>query len=148
MGLNKKRVKEGQVCMESRKMVQMSLLAGQKQRCRHTEQTHGLGEGSREREELEDQNWHIYTTKCIAGGKLLHNHRELSSVHCDDLQGWDGEEVGMVWRAGSGREGTCVRIQLIHFVVQQKLTQYCNAITRPKKRKGKAQKRTLSFQPT
>ena len=28
-----------------------------------------------------------------------------------------------------GREGICVYLQLIHFVVQQKLTQACKAIT-------------------
>ena len=46
---------------------------------------------------------------------------------CDDLEGWD---------RGGGREaqeggdmGIYGYVQLIHFVVQQKLTQHCKAIT-------------------
>ena len=45
---------------------------------------------------------------------------------CDDLEGWDRED-GSEAREG-GDMGTCVCIWLIHFVVQQKLTQYCEAI--------------------
>jgi len=54
----------------------------------------------------------------IASGKLL---RELSSVPCDDLEGWDGE-------GSSKREGVYVCIELIHFIVQQKLTQHWEAV--------------------
>ena len=54
----------------------------------------------------------------IASGKLL---RELSSVPCDDLEGWDGG-------GSSKREGVYVCIELIHFIVQQKLTQHWEAI--------------------
>ena len=46
----------------------------------------------------------------------------LGLVLCDDLDGW-GEVVGGRLR----REGTYVYIWLIHFVVQQKLTQHCKA---------------------
>ena len=42
---------------------------------------------------------------------------------CDDLMGWDG---GL--RGRSEREGMYVYIWLIHFAVQQKLTQYSKAI--------------------
>ena len=45
---------------------------------------------------------------------------------CDDLEGWDredGREAQEGWDVG-----TDVCIWLIHFVVQQKLTQYCEAI--------------------
>ena len=44
----------------------------------------------------------------------------------DDLEGSDRED----WREAQegGDMGTCVRIWLISFVVQQKLTQYCEAI--------------------
>ena len=46
-------------------------------------------------------------------------HRELSLGLLDDLEsGWE-------W--GSMREGIHVYRQLIHFVVQQKLMQYCKA---------------------
>ena len=42
---------------------------------------------------------------------------------CDDLDGWDGGGPGMVGR--SRRERICAYIRLIHFLVQQKLTQHC-----------------------
>ena len=45
---------------------------------------------------------------------------------CDDLEGWD-REGGREAQEG-GDMGTCVCIWLIHSVVQQKLTQYCEAI--------------------
>jgi len=41
---------------------------------------------------------------------------------CDDLNGWD------VGRGRSKREGIYVYIELIHFIIQQKLTQYCKTI--------------------
>ena len=48
------------------------------------------------------------------------SYRELSSVRCDDLEGWEWEGV----REG----GIYVYLQLIHAVVQQNLTQHCKAI--------------------
>ena len=37
---------------------------------------------------------------------------------CDDLEGWEGG-----WEGGRyTREGICIYIELIHFIVQQKLT--------------------------
>ena len=45
---------------------------------------------------------------------------------CDDLEGWD-KEGGREAQEG-GDMGTYVYVQLIHFVVQQKLTQHCKAI--------------------
>ena len=47
-------------------------------------------------------------------------------MFCDDLEGWDRED-GREAQEG-GDMGTCVCIWLIPFVVQQKLTQYCEAI--------------------
>ena len=47
-------------------------------------------------------------------------------VLCDDLEGWD-REGGRETQEG-GDMGTRVCISLIRFVVQQKLTQYCEAI--------------------
>ena len=41
----------------------------------------------------------------------------------DDLEGWDGGRVGGRLK----REGIYGYLQLIHIVVQQKLTQYCKA---------------------
>ena len=48
--------------------------------------------------------------------------RELNSVLCDNLEGWDG--VGGRFR----REGTHVCSWLIHAAVQQKTAQHCKAI--------------------
>ena len=45
---------------------------------------------------------------------------------CDDLEGWDRE--GGREAQERGGMGIYVCIQLIHFVVQQKLTQHCKAI--------------------
>ena len=41
---------------------------------------------------------------------------------CDDLEGWDG------WGREVKREEIYDYIELIHFVVQQKLTQHCKTI--------------------
>ena len=49
-----------------------------------------------------------------------------SYLLCDDLEGWDRED-GREAQEG-GDMGTYVCIWLIHSVVQQKLTQYCEAI--------------------
>ena len=43
-----------------------------------------------------------------------------------DLEGWDRED-GREAQEG-GDMGTCVCIRLIQFVVQEKLTQYCEAV--------------------
>ena len=45
---------------------------------------------------------------------------------CGDLEGWDRED-GREAQEG-GDMGTCVCMWPICFVVQQKLTQYCEAI--------------------
>ena len=45
---------------------------------------------------------------------------------CDDLEGWDRED-GREAQEG-GDMGIYVYLQLIHFVVQQKLTQHWKAI--------------------
>ena len=50
----------------------------------------------------------------------------LGSVLCDDLEGW-GREDGREAQEG-GDMGTCVCIWLIRSAVQQKLTQYCEAV--------------------
>ena len=42
---------------------------------------------------------------------------------CGDLDEWDGGAVGGRFR----REGIYVYIELIHFIVQKKLTQHCKA---------------------
>ena len=45
---------------------------------------------------------------------------------CDHLEGWD-REGGRETQEGEGM-GIYVHIQLIHFVIQQKLTQHFKAI--------------------
>ena len=99
-------------------MVQMKLFAGQEQRHRCREQACGHS-GGREGE----MNWEIgidihrlLCIKQIASGKLLHS-RELGSVLCDDLEGWDrGGGVG----GRPKKEGIYVHIKMIHVDVQQK----------------------------
>ena len=51
------------------------------------------------------------------------SHRELSAMLCDDLDkgGWQVE-------GRLKRKGIHVYIELIHIVVQEKLTQHCKAI--------------------
>ena len=61
---------------------------------------------------------------------------------CDDLEGWD-KEGGREAQEG-GDVGIYVCIWLIHFFVQQKLTQYCEAIIlqlRSIKKRKKSQRR-------
>ena len=53
-------------------------------------------------------------------------HREISSVLCDHLEEWD-REGGRATQEG-GDIGIYVYIQLIHLVIQQRLTQHCKAI--------------------
>ena len=54
-------------------------------------------------------------------------------VFCDDLEGWMVSGVG----GRLQREGIYVYIELIHFVVQQELTQHCKAIILQLKKKKK-----------
>ena len=67
----------------------------------------------------------MYTAMCEkdSSWEAAIQHRELSSVLCDDLEGWD-EGVGGRLK----REGMDVYIQLSHTVVQQKLTQPHKAV--------------------
>ena len=44
----------------------------------------------------------------------------------DDLEGWDKEDGREAQKGGD--MGTCVCIWLIRFFVQQRLTQYCEAM--------------------
>ena len=53
-------------------------------------------------------------------------HREISSVLCDHLEGWDRE--GGRETQERGDMGIYVHVQLIHFVIKQKLTHHCKAI--------------------
>ena len=92
----------------------------------------------------EVREWHglIYTIKCEIDSywEAAAQHREISSVICDHLEGWD-REGGRETQEG-GDMGIYVYVQLIHFVIKQKLTHHCKAITlqkrcfKKKKRKG------------
>ena len=44
--------------------IPMNLFAGQQLRCKHREQTCGHGEGRRQRDDLKESHWNIYTTMC------------------------------------------------------------------------------------
>ena len=52
-------------------------------------------------------------------------------VLCDDLEGWDGGGV----EGRLKRKGIYVYLQLIHFILQQKLIQYFKAIILQLKKK-------------
>ena len=70
-------------------------------------------------------NWEssvdIYMLPCVnSKWETAVQHRELSSVLCEDLEGWD---VG----GRLQREGIYVHMQLIHTVTQQKPILYCKA---------------------
>ena len=62
---------------------------------------------------------------------------------CNDLEGWDRED-GREAQEG-GDTGTCVCIWLISFVVQQKLTQYCEAILLQKRAIKKENKNWVCY---
>ena len=82
-------------------------------------------------DELREQHWHMCIVCKIDGyWEAAVQHRELSSVVCDDPEGWDGVVGGR-----SKREGIYVYIQLIHTVVQQELTQHCRTIIPQLKKK-------------
>ena len=63
---------------------------------------------------------------------------------CDDLEGWDKED-GREAQEG-GDMGTYACIWLIHSGVQQKLTQYCEAIIPNKELLKKKKKKKDSYQ--
>ena len=49
----------------------------------------------------------------------------------DDLDGWEGSR----WEGGPRKRGYLYTYKMIHFIVQQKLTQHCKAIIFKKKKK-------------
>ena len=53
-------------------------------------------------------------------------HREISSMLCDHLEGWDREDGRETQEEGD--MGIYVYVQLISFVIKQKLTHHCKAI--------------------
>ena len=87
------------------------------------------GGGGVDGEEVREWHGRIYTTTCRMDGwwEAAASHREISSVLCDHLEGWDREGER---ETHEGRDmGICVYLWLIHFVIQQKLTHHCRAIT-------------------
>ena len=77
-------------------------------------------------DEVREWYGHIYSTRCKIDSQweAAVQHREISSVLCDHLEGWD-REGGMETQEG-GDMG--IYVQLIHFVIKQKLTHHCKAI--------------------
>ena len=69
----------------------------------------------------------IYTlpnVKYLASGKQPHR-REIRSVLWNHLEGWEREGVRETQEGAD--MGIYVYIYLIHFVIQQQLTQHCKA---------------------
>ena len=79
-------------------------------------------------DEVREWHGHIYTTKCEIDSQweAAAQHREISLVLCDHLEGWD-REGGREMQEGDDMR-IYVYVQLIHFVMQQKLKQRCKAI--------------------
>ena len=70
--------------------------------------------------------------------------KHRAPVLCDELEGW-GVEVGGKEAKGGG---DVVYLQLIHVVIQQKLTQCHKAIILQfKKKEKKSEARAFQFQP-
>ena len=83
--------------VESKKMAQMNLLAGQEQRRRRREQTWWYRKDAKGIKMNWEAETHIYTLPCvkqIASGKLLYSTGSsvlsASSVLWDDPEGWEG----------------------------------------------------------
>ena len=76
------------------------------------------------------REWHglIYTTKCKINSQweAAAQHRDISSVLCDHLEGWDREGEREMQEGGD--MGIHVYVQLIHFAIKQKLKYHCKAI--------------------
>ena len=87
-----------------------------------------VGGGRVSWEEVREWHGYIYTTKCKIDSQweAAASHGEISSVLCDHLEGWD-REGGREIQEG-GHMGIYVYIQLIHFFIQQKLTQHCKQL--------------------
>ena len=79
-------------------------------------------------DKVRERRGHIYTTKrkIDSQWEAAAQHREISLVLCDHLVGWD-REGGRETQEG-GDMGIYVYVQLIHFVIKQKLTHLCKAI--------------------
>ena len=70
------------------------------------------------------------TWKPVSKWEASMQHKELSSVLCDDLEAWDAGARGCSLR-GSLKRGwgyIYMYVGLIHAVVQHKLTQHCQAV--------------------
>ena len=79
-------------------------------------------------DEVREWHGHIYTTKCKIDSQweAAAQHREIRLVLCDHLEGWDRE--GRRETQERGDMGIYVYVQLIHYVIKQKLTHLCKAI--------------------
>ena len=106
-------------------MVTITLYAGQKERHRCTEQTFGLCGRRRGWDDLIEQHWNMYITKCETDRQSRLDAWDKCSglVHWEDPEGWGGR-----WEGGFGW-GTHVNLWLIHVNVWQKPLQYCKVIS-------------------
>ena len=82
--------------MEFRKMVTMILYVRQQKRHRCKEQTFGLCGRRQGWDDLREYHWNMYITICEIGCQSSSMRETVCSelVHCDDPEGWDGEEGG------------------------------------------------------
>ena len=77
---------------------------------------------------------HLYTIRCKTNSlwERAIKHRKFSSVLRDALEGWGGGKVGGRFK----RAGIYVYIWLIHFIMQQKLTQNKKQYNKILRKKG------------
>ena len=109
------------------------------------------GGAGREWDKIREYHWHtLPCVKQLASGKLLYSTGSSAWCSMVTQMGWDGGGMGRDFQ----RERiyicvcVCIYIQLIHFIVQQNLTQHCKTIIfQVKKLKEKNRRVLLFFQP-
>ena len=71
-----------------------------------------MGRGKGKCDKVREWHGHIYTTKRKIDSywEAAAQHREINSVLCDDLEGWDREGGREGYARGRGYGDTCIRI--------------------------------------
>ena len=87
------------------------------------------GEGRVSWDKVREWHGHIYTTKhkIDTSGKQPHSTGRSARCFVTTWRGGIGREGGREMQAGRDM-GIYVCVELIHFVIKQKLTQHCKAI--------------------
>ena len=91
--------------------------------------------GGRRWTHLREEHWNIYITiyKIDSQWEFAVWHRNPKLVLCVNLEGWDGREVGGMFK----NKGTYVYLWLIHVDIWHKSTQHCKIVILKLKTKWK-----------